>query len=156
VTPVILKMHPMTHFVGSVNVDTTETQTNPVICGEERNSTTKKNESNEFTIFTVGSESEIESEWTVDMDTNGSNVRYKLDTGAQVNVLPKSQYNRLLRKPKLKNTKVKLTAYNGTNIPVVGKCIVRVAHKRIVMYLFCLLSQKRLHHQYWAFLHVRT
>jgi hypothetical protein len=48
-----------TFFVGSVNVDTTETQTNPVISGEERNSTTKKNESNEFTIFTVGSESEI-------------------------------------------------------------------------------------------------
>jgi hypothetical protein len=119
-----------TFFVGSVKVDTTETQTNPVISGEERNSTTKKNESNEFTIFTVGSESEIESEWTVGMDTNGSNVRYKLDTGAQVNVLPKSQYNRLIRKPKLKNTKVKLTAYNGTNIPVVGKCIVRVAHKK--------------------------
>ena len=64
------------------------------------------------------------------MDTNGSNVRYKLDTGAQVNVLPKSQYNSLTRKPKLKNTKVKLTAYNGTNIPVVGKCVVRVAHKK--------------------------
>ena len=55
-----------TFFVGSVNVETTETQTNPVVNGEERNSTTKKNESNEFTIFTVGSESEIEAEWTVD------------------------------------------------------------------------------------------
>ncbi|CAB4013855.1 Hypothetical predicted protein [Paramuricea clavata] len=87
-----------TFCVGSVNVGTTERQTNPVISAEERNSTTKTNESNEFTIFTDGSESE--SEWTVDMHTNGSNVRYKLDTGAQVNVLPKSQYNRLIRKPK--------------------------------------------------------
>jgi hypothetical protein len=113
-----------TFFVGSVNVDTTEIQTNPVISGEENNSTTKTNESNAFTIFSVGSEAEIESEWTINLDTNGSNVRYKLDTGAQVNVLPRSQYNRLIRKPKLKSTKVKLTAYNGTNIPVVGKCIV--------------------------------
>ena len=47
-----------------------------------------------------------------------------------VNVLPKFQYDKLLRKPKLKNTKVKLTAYNGTNIPVVGRCIVRVVHKK--------------------------
>ena len=64
------------------------------------------------------------------METNGSNVRYKLDTGAQVNVLPKYQYNRLLQKPKLKSTKVKLTAYNGTNIPVVGRCIVQIAPKK--------------------------
>ena len=62
------------------------------------------------------------------METNGSNVRYKLDTGAQVNVLPKFQYNRLLHKPT--STKVKLTAYNGTNIPVVGRCIVQIAHKK--------------------------
>ena len=64
------------------------------------------------------------------METNGSNVRYKLDTGAQVNVLPKYQYNRLLQKSKLKSTKVKLAAYNGTNIPVVGRCIVQIAHKK--------------------------
>ena len=81
-----------------------------LLSGEENNSTTKTNESNEFTIFSVGSESEIESDWTINLDTNGSNVRYKLDTGAQVNVLPRSQYNRLIRKPKLKSTKVKLTA----------------------------------------------
>ena len=64
------------------------------------------------------------------METNGSNVWYKLDTGAQVNVLPKYQDNRLLLKAKLKSTKVKLTAYNGTNIPVFGRCIVQIAHKK--------------------------
>ena len=118
-----------TFFVGSIKtddniVDDEEKQT----VSDENDLTDKYNESNnnEFTIFAIGSE----SEWTVDMDTNGSNVRFKLDTGAQVNVLPKSQYDKLLRRPKLKSTKVKLTAYNGTNIPVVGRCIARIAHKK--------------------------
>jgi hypothetical protein len=120
-----------TFFVGSIKtddniVDDEEKQT----VSDENDLTDKYDESNnnEFTIFAIGSESE--SEWTVDMDTNGSNVRFKLDTGAQVNVLPKSQYDKLLRRPKLKSTKVKLTAYNGTNIPVVGRCIARIAHKK--------------------------
>ncbi len=64
--------------------------------------------------------------WT---DTNGSNVKFKLDTGGQVNVMPKSQFDKLLRKPNLTSTNVKLTAYNRTNIPVVGRCIARIAHK---------------------------
>ena len=30
--------------------------------------------------------------WTVQLETNGTIVRYKLDTGAQVNVLPREVY----------------------------------------------------------------
>ena len=111
-----------TFFVGSVDTATstsTETQT-----------ASSDVSNHEFIISAIGSESETKSEWTIDMETNGSNVRYKLDTGAQVNVLPKYQHNRLLQKPKLKSTKVKLTAYNGTNIPVAGRCIVQIAHKK--------------------------
>ncbi len=78
-----------TFFVGSIKtddniVDDEEKQT----VSDENDLTAKNDESNnsEFTIFAIASE----SEWTVDMDTSGSNVRFKLDTGAQVNVLPKS------------------------------------------------------------------
>ena len=49
---------------------------------------------------------------------------YKLSTGSQVNVLPNKEYAKLIHKPKLHPAKVKLTAYNATDLPVVGKCIV--------------------------------
>ena len=122
-----------TFFVGSVYIDTstgTETQANSADNLQDTSSTEKGESNDEFIISAIGSESEVKSEWTIDLNTNGSNVRYKLDTGAQVNVLPKYQYNKLLQKPKLKSTKVKLTAYNGTNIPVAGRCIVRITHKK--------------------------
>ena len=63
-------------------------------------------------------------EWSVILESNGTNINYKLDTGSQVNILPKKEYTKLIHKPKLHPAKVKLTAYNGTDIPVVGKCIV--------------------------------
>ena len=59
----------------------------------------------------------------------GSDVNYKIDTGAQVNVLPKNECVKLLRRPKLKPTKIKLSAYNGQGIPVIGKCILQITHK---------------------------
>ena len=54
----------------------------------------------------------------MNLETNGSDVTYKLDTGAHANVIPKSEYLKLIRKPKLKVTRVKLTAYSGSSIPV--------------------------------------
>ena len=47
----------------------------------------------DFKVFSLESEMENNSnDWVVDLETNGRNVRYKLDTGSQVNVLPKSVY----------------------------------------------------------------
>ena len=57
-------------------------------------------------------------EWTTLLETNGTLTKFKLDTGSQVNLLPKSAYQRLRTRPKLHATTVKLTAYNGTSIPV--------------------------------------
>ena len=62
-------------------------------------------------------------EWTAHLQTNGTLVKYKLDTGSQVNLLPKSVYLRLRSKPQLHPANIKLTAYNGTSIPVARKCI---------------------------------
>ena len=62
-------------------------------------------------------------DWTVIFNTNGTDIEYKVDTGAQVNVLPVKDYHRIRRKPKLLSTNTKLTAYNGSEIPVQGKCI---------------------------------
>ncbi len=63
------------------------------------------------------------NDWNVILPTNGTNITYKIDTGAQVNVLPKKLFYSLSNRPKLKPTGIKLTAYSGSNIPVIGKCI---------------------------------
>ena len=78
---------------------------------------------NETTLHSNNAEDEV-LEWSVILESNGTNINYKLDTGSQVNILPKKEYTKLIHKPKLHPAKVKLTAYNGTDIPVVGKCIV--------------------------------
>ena len=69
------------------------------------------------------------SQWSVNLETAGEDICYKIDTGAQVNVLPKKMFDKLTPRPKLKNTSVKLSAYNDTSIPVAGKSILPLMHK---------------------------
>ena len=64
----------------------------------------------------------VNNDWTVKLETNVTDVIYKIDSGAQVNVMPESVYKTLKRKSELKPTKVKLTEYNGSQIPVIGQC----------------------------------
>ena len=71
-----------------------------------------------------------ENDWCIDLNTNGSVVNFKIDTGAQANVLPWNVYSKLSKIPKLNKSKVKLTAYNGTDIPVRGSCIAQIDYKR--------------------------
>ena len=68
-------------------------------------------------------------EWTIDLVTNGSNVTYKIDTGAQANILPYSHFLRLSRRPNLTDSRIKLHAYNDTNIPVKGSCTLHVNYR---------------------------
>ena len=92
-------------------------------------------------------ESELEynsNDWVVDLETNGHEVRYKLDTGSQVNVLPKSVYFKLLERPKLHSIKVKLSAYNDTSILVIGRCVAAIKHRKNtfpVMFLWQTLNR---------------
>lgn len=60
---------------------------------------------------------------------NKTVVHLKLDSGSDVNILPKSEFNKLHVKSKLKPTTVKLTAYAGGEIPVIGQCVLTVEHK---------------------------
>ena len=63
------------------------------------------------------------------LETADQYISYKTDTGADVNVLPKHLYNSLSPRPKLKQSPIELQAYNGSQIPVQGKCIVPILHK---------------------------
>ena len=66
----------------------------------------------------------ISSQWSINLLTNSKTVCYKIDTGAQVNVLPKSMLKKVVDdESELKDTKLKLKhrkritrlkAYNNT------------------------------------------
>ena len=43
--------------------------------------------------------------------------------------MPKSIYDELKQKPKMSSTSVTLSAYNNTEIPVIGKCIATIQIK---------------------------
>ena len=106
-------------FVGAVGAESDAS------LGSNKTAELKQESSKDYVVGGVATT----SDWSISLSTNGSDVLYKLDTGAQVNILPKSEYVNLANKPKLKDTKIKLTAYNSTKIPVLGKCILRVLHK---------------------------
>ena len=108
---------PETKVIGTVSVQKNEQTENTADAVEQ-------GEGNEKSI---GSLSAMKSsKWEAIIQTNNTLVTYKLDTGAEINVLPKTVYMEMQDKPKLLPTAVTLTAYNDTSIPVIGKCIARI------------------------------
>ena len=53
-------------------------------------------------------------------------IKFHNDTGSQANILTQSDYESLKPKPGLSSTQLKLRAYNGERIQVVGVCKVQV------------------------------
>jgi hypothetical protein len=78
-----------------------------------------------FVIDSVNDEF-TEDEWCIELETNGTTISYKIDSGHQANIIPITEFNKLKKKPKLREAKCRLTAFNGTNIPVKGSCILFV------------------------------
>ena len=73
-----------------------------------------------------GSKSDV---WSMSLRTNGIMVNFKLDTGAQVNVLPRSVYCRLTSKLVLEPAKIRLMPYGLSRpLPVDGQCLCQVEH----------------------------
>ena len=68
---------------------------------------------------------------TVNLDNNNS-IKFKLDKGAEIDVLPKEIHNKLHQRPRLSPTSISPTANNSTNIPVLGKCKASVNYKNVV------------------------
>ena len=60
--------------------------------------------------------------WFTDLNTNEGKVSVKLDTGAEVSVVPSKIYESLNPKPPLRNTSMILSAYGGTPIQPNGIC----------------------------------
>ena len=81
---------------------------------------------NEFFVDSLETDDDKPEEWRATLKTSGSHVNYKLDTGSQVNILLKHQYQSLRKKPRLHKTQIKLKSYSKHGIPVLGACVLDV------------------------------
>ena len=63
-----------------------------------------------------------EQSWFSTISTSNGDMTFKLDTGAEANVIPTRLYKKMKVKPVLKPTNVRLTAYGGTSITPIGAC----------------------------------
>ena len=77
--------------------------------------------------FYVGSIEGIGASWQQSLSTNARMIQYKLDTGAQVNILPYSIYQQLSPRPPLHKVSAGLFAYGTVDpISVKGQCICNI------------------------------
>lgn len=69
-------------------------------------------------------------DWLVQLKIRGININFKLDTGADVNVLPQKYLKTMrIEEKELTKTKLKLQGYSGSNISVIGKCFLKFKHR---------------------------
>ena len=74
-------------------------------------------------------ESNNNDSWIVPLLVHNVMIPMKLDTGSDVNILPLADFNSLQNIPNLRQTQVKLTAYNGEDILVKGQAVLYLKHR---------------------------
>ena len=94
----------------------------------------------EFLVDVVESAKSCD-EWKVHLEVNEKPVEFKLDTGAQTNLISESVYQSLKPKPKLHPARVRLTGYSGVAIPVKGRCFVQIKYKGSTHNMAVLVTQ---------------
>ena len=67
----------------------------------------------------------------ITLSLNKQNIQLKLDTGAEVNVIPYSTFRKVAKtsKTELRKPKACLSAYNRENIPIKAFCTLQCQHK---------------------------
>ena len=68
-------------------------------------------------------------DWLVNLCINHRIIEFKIDTGAQCNVLPESSCSLLRPRPKIHSFTISLSVYNGSDIRVKGKFIANIKYK---------------------------
>ncbi|XP_064468578.1 uncharacterized protein LOC135380477 [Ornithodoros turicata] len=62
------------------------------------------------------------SQWLQSVQIQDRTIEFKLDTGADVNVLPYTVIESCSRKPVIEATEIKVQTFSGEPLPIVGKC----------------------------------
>lgn len=75
---------------------------------------------------------------------NDEDKRFKVDTGAQCNVIPEHAFQKMTRKPSLQSSRVNLTAYGGIRVPIKGTCTMKIKQngKAIDTIFFIVTAEK--------------
>ena len=97
---------------------------------EENEQTGATSEKDEKVFLCLINQDNVKDEAIVTLIINNQlPVGFKLDTGVQANIIPKSVFDQLSPKPKLQSTNQRLTSYCGAKIPVLGICHLKCSHK---------------------------
>ena len=62
------------------------------------------------------------AQWRMPLWVQNLPIRFKIDTGSQVNIIPWSLFKKISSKLQLKQTKTKLISYTGDNVMIAGAC----------------------------------
>ncbi len=93
----------------------------------------------EFIISSIGISSRDDS-WYVIMYIDDSPVKFKVDTGAQCNVLPKQIFDKVVKMPNLQPGP-RVTAYNRQPVRVVGQQQLGVLFNNVRVDLSCVVAE---------------
>lgn len=96
------------------------------VCRQPKRRQVSAIDSTNADVVYIGSLSTASSgDWIQEVAVNNLPVAFKLDTGAQVNVLPVSLLERIQDPPTPRATPVHVCTYTGDSLPVAGECMLR-------------------------------
>ena len=92
--------------------------------GENNSTSNSSGSDSEFHIDTLKVDSMGKgAEWFHKVQLQNIKLKFKLDTGSEVNLISDKIYEKLTPRPQLTSAIKKVTAYTGHPVPVLGKCI---------------------------------
>ncbi|GFY55502.1 retrovirus-related Pol polyprotein from transposon opus [Trichonephila inaurata madagascariensis] len=78
--------------------------------------------------------------WYEKILVNKNAVTFKLDTGSQVNVIPKSELLKWVEKTVVRNCKIAVLDYSDNRVPILGECYLNCETERFLVLPFGLNS----------------
>ncbi|KAK2704438.1 hypothetical protein QYM36_016737 [Artemia franciscana] len=90
----------------------------------------KVEDGREFMIESISTEEKVEKPYAlIKLTENDSELAFKIDTGAEANILPLKDFNKLARKAAPLPTADVLTSYTGEQLKVLGTANLKVQYK---------------------------
>ena len=87
-----------------------------------------QDESSEDDMLIAAIEGKNKKDWNVTVKINSHNTRFKIDTGAQCNVMLSKTYQQLSQQP-LHSSKSRLVAFRGHRLNSIGRTTLRTVEE---------------------------
>ena len=106
---------------------------------------------NKKEIYKLDNVHNMKKEQTITLITEWkTKIKFQMDTGANVNIIPKEEYVRITKDTKLqhidKSTERNITTFGETQWPVLGERIIRVKRRKISILIRILVIEGRNFH----------